>query len=358
MVIASGSNRAIPELMGTDVAAFFDPNGNMTSLEHLVGIDWNYRDNISKATIISRPAATDDAEYYVYDSAGQRVRKIKETLVAGNTEIEEKIYLGGVEIKRIRTGSLKSLERSDLHVMDDKTRIAIVNYWNIDTTNREVNSSADLNTNKIRYQYSNHLGSASLELSGSGQLISYEEYFPYGGTSFTTGNSQKEVKIKEYRYTGKERDDSTGLYYFGARYYAPWMGRWLSADPSGPSDGLNLYAYVMGNPITFIDPDGMDSTTVVVSKKEKVSKIGIFNLMQKADKPETTENALPNIRINETNLKKLISKDGVIERKGIENIGFKSTDNITNTKRVDTIDVKIAHWYSNYDNKRTKKLTK
>jgi len=80
--------------------------------------------------------------------------------------------------------------------------------------------------------------------------------------------------------------------------------------------------------------------------------------MQKADKPETTENALPNIRINETNLKKLISKDGVIERKGIENIGFKSTDNITNTKRVDTIDVKIAHWYSNYDNKRTKKLTK
>ncbi|NLG05370.1 MAG: hypothetical protein GX567_16335 [Clostridia bacterium] len=53
MVIASGSNRAIPELMGTDVAAFFDPNGNMTSLEHLVGIDWNYRDNISKATIIS-----------------------------------------------------------------------------------------------------------------------------------------------------------------------------------------------------------------------------------------------------------------------------------------------------------------
>ncbi len=177
MVVASGSNRAIPESMGTDVAAYFDANGNMTSLEHLVGIDWNYRDNVSKATIISRPAANNDAEYYVYNSAGQRVRKVKETLVAGNTEIEEKIYLGGVEIKRIRIGSLKLLERSDLHVMDDKARIGIVNNWSVDTNNREVNSVADLYTNKIRYQYSNHLGSASLELDGSGQMISYEEYF-------------------------------------------------------------------------------------------------------------------------------------------------------------------------------------
>ncbi len=55
--------------------------------------------------------------------------------------------------------------------------------------------------------------------------------FPYGDTSFMAGTNQKEVKLKEYRYTGKEKDDATGLYYYGARYYASWLGRWLSADP-------------------------------------------------------------------------------------------------------------------------------
>ncbi|MDG5816591.1 RHS repeat-associated core domain-containing protein, partial [Chitinispirillales bacterium ANBcel5] len=145
------------------------------------------------------------------------------------------------------------------HVMDDTSRIAIVNHWTKDDHLREIDSSDDLGQNKIRYQYGNHLGSASLELNEAGELISYEEYFPYGGTSFVVGNSEKEVKLKEYRYTGKERDDATGLYYYGARYYAAWIGRWLSADPAGPVDGWNLYEYVRGNPVGLVDPDGMTS---------------------------------------------------------------------------------------------------
>ena len=259
MVVAPNSNRAIPDSMGTDTTNFFDANGNMAALEHLAGIDWNYRNNICKATIISRPNSVDDAEYYVYNSAGQRVRKVKEALVSGNTLIEEKIYLGGVEIKRVRTGTTVSLERWDLHVMDDKSRIAIANHWTVDANLNETDSLSDLGVNKIRYQYGNHLGSASLELNGTGQIISYEEYFPYGGTSFLTGQNQKEVKIKEYRYTGKERDDATGLYYHGARYYACWLGRWLSCDPAGLVDGLNLYAYCKNNPIILNDPNGMES---------------------------------------------------------------------------------------------------
>ncbi|MDG5817066.1 toxin TcdB middle/N-terminal domain-containing protein, partial [Chitinispirillales bacterium ANBcel5] len=294
LVVASGSNRAIPDSMGSDVAPFFDLNGNMTALEHLAGIDWNYRDNISKATIIERTGSTDDAEYYVYNSGGDRVRKLKETLEHGHVVIEEKLYLGGVEIKRIRTESSLTLERFDHHVMDDTSRIAIVNHWIKADLLREVDSSDDLNQNKVRYQYGNHLGSASLELDSEGQLISYEEYFPYGGTSFVVGNSEKEVKLKEYRYTGKERDDATGLYYYGARYYAPWIGRWLSADPIvriyyphvqqvesgmyveneaedetiewfhpicfkiGCNElNINLYKFCSDNPITMIDTDGL-----------------------------------------------------------------------------------------------------
>jgi RHS repeat-associated protein len=46
---------------------------------------------------------------------------------------------------------------------------------------------------------------------------------------------------KRYRYTSKERDDSSGLCYYGARYLAPWLARWISPDAVGSVDGLNLY---------------------------------------------------------------------------------------------------------------------
>ena len=58
------------------------------------------------------------------------------------------------------------------------------------------------------------------------------------------------------RYSGKACDDSTGFYYYGARYYLPWQGRWLNPDPAGPADGMNLMQFVGGNPLTLIDSDG------------------------------------------------------------------------------------------------------
>jgi RHS repeat-associated protein len=56
-----------------------------------------------------------------------------------------------------------------------------------------------------------------------------------------------QVQQKRYRYTGKERDDSSGLCYYGARYLAPWLTRWISPDAAGAVDGLNLYVYVDNN---------------------------------------------------------------------------------------------------------------
>ncbi len=68
------------------------------------------------------------------------------------------------------------------------------------------------------------------------------------------------------RYTGKERDSESGNDYFGARYYASSMGRFMSPDPSGlyfadPTNpqSLNLYSYVRNNPLINIDPTGMDA---------------------------------------------------------------------------------------------------
>jgi RHS repeat-associated protein len=54
----------------------------------------------------------------------------------------------------------------------------------------------------------------------------------------------------------KERDDSSGLCHYGARYLAPWLTRWINPDATGAVDGLNLYVYVDNNPLKYIDPTG------------------------------------------------------------------------------------------------------
>ncbi len=239
----------------------YDASGNLRqiNLNSAVSLTFNCCENLIKAGVIERPDEPDDCDYYNYDSDEIRTRKVSERLAHGGsvTEKEEKIYLGNYEIKRIKSetaeGETTILYRQTLRVMDDKTCVAIMHYWIQDDLHREVEKAG---TRKLRYQLDNNLGSVSLEVDDDAALISYEEYFPYGGTAIIAGNNRKEVALKEYRYSGKERDDSTGLYYYGARYYAPWLGRWLKPDPAGPTDGLNLYAFVGGNPISKIDSEG------------------------------------------------------------------------------------------------------
>src|SRR5262249_50302278 len=110
-----------------------------------------------------------------------------------------------------------------------------------------------------RYQLDNHLGSAVLELDGSGRILSYEEYHPFGTTAYRATDSVLEKNPKRYAFTSKERDQETGLSYHGARYYAPWCARWISADPGGLIDGTNQYSYGHNNPVVFHDPNGMES---------------------------------------------------------------------------------------------------
>jgi insecticidal toxin complex protein TccC len=92
-----------------------------------------------------------------------------------------------------------------------------------------------------------------MELNEDAVVTSAEGYYPFGETAWMAPES--EIEYRFIRYSGKEMDVS-GLYYYGARYYAPWLQRWVSADPAGDVDGLNLYGFVGNNPILFIDNDG------------------------------------------------------------------------------------------------------
>ncbi|MEO6973161.1 MAG: SpvB/TcaC N-terminal domain-containing protein [Rhodoferax sp.] len=239
-----------------------DLHGNMTRMPQLQAMQWNFRDEL----LISQRQAVnvDDADgvlhqgertYYVYDASGQRVRKVTERQAAAGqtpTRMKERFYVGGFEVYREYdgTGSGVTLERQSLHVMDDKQRVALVET----RTQGNDGSPAQL----MRYQFGNHLGSASLELDDAAQVISYEEYCPYGNTSYQAGRSAAEVSQKRYRYTGMERDEESGLSYQSARYYAPWLARWVSCDPAGLLDRLDLYLFCRDSPTNWTDSSGHD----------------------------------------------------------------------------------------------------
>jgi RHS repeat-associated protein len=220
----------------------YNAHGSMAAMPHLPGIQWDFKEQMCEADLRGGGRA-----YYVYDATGQRVRKVREH---NGSTVEERIYLGSFEVYRKRVGGILRLERETLHIFDSQKRIAMVETKTVDET-----SPVD-HQYVIRYQLDNHLGSACLELDGTGRVISYEEYHPYGTTSYRATDSSVEVSLKRYRYTGKEKDEETGLYYHGARYYACWLGRWTGSDPKALIDGLNLYRYVRNSPANFTDSTG------------------------------------------------------------------------------------------------------
>ena len=131
--------------------------------------------------------------------------------------------------------------------------------------------NANLRTGLLyRYQFDNHLGSSCQEYTKEAVQISYEEYYPYGGSSYQVFNIECKASTKRYRYTGKERDEEIGLYYHLSRYFLPWLARWASCDPKGLVDGLSSYPYVQNNPLSRNDPTGGQSEEIVDSQGRTV----------------------------------------------------------------------------------------
>ncbi len=102
-------------------------------------------------------------------------------------------------------------------------------------------------------QLKDALGSAIALVDYSGNVQTTYTYDPYGGTS-VTGTSN----ANEFQYTGRE-NETTGLYYYRARYYSPLLARFFSEDPLGfAGSGPNFYGYAFNNPVSLRDPSGLD----------------------------------------------------------------------------------------------------
>jgi len=210
----------------------YDDNGNMVTRENtntkntmtLVWDDENRlvqtKDNFHK---------TD----YRYDASGERIIK--------KSELGETQYISANYIVRNKTVV-------STHIFAGNQRIA--------STVGIKDSCGNVTEQNTLYYHPDHLGSSSYVTNQSGEFYEMIEYLPYGETLY----DEQTVSSVSYKYTGKEQDTETGLYYYGARYYDAKLCKFITPDDR--IDGLftgagqNMYMYCHGNPIRFNDPDG------------------------------------------------------------------------------------------------------
>ncbi|WP_252722888.1 RHS repeat domain-containing protein [Treponema pedis] len=159
-------------------------------------------------------------------------------------------------------------------------------------THTDNHGDNDEQKEKRYYYHSDHLGSAQFVTDWRGKQYEHIEYTPYG--ELWVEETAPGIDKLPFRFTGKELDEETGLYYYGARYLDPKYSRWLSGDPAlgeyipkAPIDdeakkhnenlpgmggiyntvNLHVYHYAGNNPVKYIDPDGRLTADEETAKK-------------------------------------------------------------------------------------------
>lgn len=128
-----------------------------------------------------------------------------------------------------------------------------------------------------RYYYiKDQLGSVRITMNQQGNVVSGQDYYPYGEICRSLNNADPNDK---YKFTEKERDVETNFDYFGARYFDSQISRWLSVDPMADlRPGLSPYNYCQNNPLRRIDPTGMLDQASPGSRSHAYPGVGISGI--------------------------------------------------------------------------------
>ncbi len=210
----------------------YDDNGNMTQRVEISGAEHiTYTqgyDAENRLVVVTRTAGlSNTVTHFRYDGDGARIAQITDegaTLYAG--DLYEEFHEAGTAV------------------------VTATQYYYLGSQRVAMRKGTDL-----LYLHSDYLGSASLTTDAAGEVVSKQRYYPFGGVREQEGESPT-----DFGFTGQRLDDSTGLMYYRARYYSARLGRFVSADmvvqnPKNPQS-FNRYAYVLNNPLLFVDPTG------------------------------------------------------------------------------------------------------
>jgi RHS repeat-associated protein len=124
---------------------------------------------------------------------------------------------------------------------------------------------ARTDVNGSTYYHADGNGNITAMMDASGNVVAKYLYDPYGNMVGMWGTlAQGNI----YRFSSKEIDVKSGLYYYGYRYYEPNLQRWLNQDPIGERGGINLYRFAGNNPVNKVDPFGLQVPPQVIEVLE------------------------------------------------------------------------------------------
>jgi len=226
----------------------YDANGNLITSGSSRFYEWNEKDELSFFKIDAGGGPSVYA-HYLYDSGGNRLKKIVWDQ-QGNKEVT--VYVDGIFEYRLKQEDSTDKEQNIVHILDDTARIAQV---------RIGTAFNDDIAEEVHYVLDDHLGSSTTRLNNSGGVIDRQEFYPFGDASLRT------YSFKRYRYAGKEKDSESGLYYFGQRFYAPWLCRFVSVDPLAAQYAhLTPYNNAGNKVINSVDIDGLQGSNEATSE--------------------------------------------------------------------------------------------
>lgn len=209
---------------GTLLASLgYDANGNMTTTASGWTLDYDAANRLTSASKAGQPS-----QVYAYDHIGRRISK---TVGATTTNY----LLNGADIASEYASTWGAAQAVYTHG------------GGVDSPLLRAAGGV------TSYYHQDGLGSVVATSNSAGVTTGTQRFDAYGNKGAVTG-----VGIAQYGYTGREPDE-TGLSFTRARYYDPAVGRFTQRDPIGLSGGINVYAYVGGNPVNFTDPSGTKS---------------------------------------------------------------------------------------------------
>ncbi|HEX3046054.1 MAG TPA: RHS repeat-associated core domain-containing protein, partial [Bacillota bacterium] len=282
---------------GNGIVWTYDGAGNITGKE-------NYLDGVSQGNIsftydLANRLGSMGSKTYINDNAGNRIGKTDtnawgyiydgenrlKQVTRNGVDVLDNAYDGaGMRIKEVKGGQTTYFVYQGNNPLLEYTPSDGTYKYFIYAGNKLV---AEETNGVVKYYHSDHLGSTRMVTDSAGNRVAEYKFSPYGEKEAYSGSFST-----EYQFTGKPGIDEVGLSYFGARWYDPETGRFITQDPA--KDGLNWYEYCYDNPLKLVDPTGKKPTKSTGPQPSWGQKL-LYSI------ENTISNAIPPIALIEAN---------------------------------------------------------